>query len=119
MIRKKALLLGATLALAALALTGCPEGRHIGDISNDPGRYYEKEVTVYGRVTRSYGVAGVGVYEVDDGTGRIWVYTDKYGVPPKDVYIGVTGRVTPGITYDGRNYGNGMHETRRRTRTKN
>lgn len=114
--RKTSMLLGVSIALLSLALTGCPERIRIGDIQNDPGRYYNKEVTVAGRVVRSYGALGQGVYEIDDGTGTLWVATEKYGVPSKDTYIGVTGRVIPGVTWNGRNYGNGMHETRRRTR---
>jgi len=112
---KKSLILGISIALFSLALTGCPERIKIGDISNDPGRYYDREVTVAGRVVRSWGAAGAGVYEIDDGTGKIYVATEKYGVPSKDTYVGVTGRVVPGVTWGGRNYGNGMHETRRRT----
>jgi len=114
--KKKSLVLGISIALFSLALTGCPERIKIGDISNDPGRYYDREVTVAGRVVRSWGAAGAGVYEIDDGTGKIYVATEKYGVPSKDTYVGVTGRVVPGVTWGGRNYGNGMHETRRRTR---
>jgi hypothetical protein len=113
---KKSLILGISIALFSLALTGCPERIKIGDISNDPGRYYDREVTVAGRVVRSWGAAGAGVYEIDDGTGKIYVATEKYGVPSKDTYVGVTGRVVPGVTWGGRNYPNGMHETRRRTR---
>ena len=114
--RKTSMLLGVSITLLALALTGCPERIRIDDIQNDPGRYFNKEVTVAGRVVRSYGAFGQGVYEIDDGTGTLWVATEKYGVPSKDTYVGVTGRVIPGVTWSGRNYGNGMHETRRRTR---
>lgn len=114
--KKTSMFLGVSIALLSLALTGCPERIRIGDISNDPGRYYDKEVTVAGRVVRSYGAAGAGVYEIDDGTGKLWVVTEKYGVPSKDAYIGVTGKVVNGVTWGGRNYGNGMRETRRRTR---
>ncbi|MFY9554133.1 MAG: OB-fold nucleic acid binding domain-containing protein [Blastocatellia bacterium] len=114
--KTKSALLAVPILLLSLALTGCPERIRIGDISSDPGRYYDKEVTVAGRVVRSYGAAGAGVYEIDDGTGKIWVATEKYGVPSKDTYIGVTGRVVPGVTWGGRSYGNGMRETRRRTR---
>jgi len=116
--KKKNMFLGVSIALFSLALTGCPERIRIGDIERDPGRYFDKEVTVAGRVVRSYGAAGAGVYEVDDGTGKIWVATEKYGVPGKDAYIGVTGRIVPGVTWGGRTYGNGMRETRRRTREK-
>jgi DNA/RNA endonuclease YhcR with UshA esterase domain len=113
--KKSSMVLGVSIALLSLALTGCPERIQIGDISRDPGRYFDKEVTVGGKVVRSYGAVGAGVYEIDDGTGTIWVATEKYGVPNKDTYIGVTGKVVPGVTWAGRNYGNGMRETRRRT----
>jgi hypothetical protein len=114
--KKRSIFAGVSLALFSLALTGCPERIRIGDIERDPGRFVDKEVTVAGKVVRSYGAAGAGVYEVDDGTGKIWVATEKYGVPGKDAYIGVTGRIVPGVSWGGRNYGNGMRETRRRTR---
>lgn len=114
--KKTNVYLGVSIALLSIALTGCPARIRIGDITNDPGRYYDREVTVVGRVVRSYGAAGAGVYEIDDGTGKLWVATEKYGVPSKDTYVGVTGRVIPGVTWSGRNYGNGMRETRRRTR---
>jgi len=114
--KKASLLLGVSIALLSLALTGCPERIRIGDVTRDPGRYYDKEVTVAGRVVRSYGAAGAGVYEIDDGTGTVWVATEKYGVPTKDTYVGVTGRIIPGVTWAGKNYGNGMRETRRRSR---
>src|SRR3989440_11261115 len=116
--KKPSIFLGVSIALFSLALTGCPERIRIGDLEKDPGRYYNREVTVAGRVVRSYGAAGAGVYEVDDGPGKIWVATERYGVPSKDSYIGVTGQVVPGVTWSGRNYGNGMRETRRRTREK-
>jgi hypothetical protein len=109
-------LFGVAIGLLSIALTGCPERIRIGEISQDPGRYFNKEVTVVGRVVRSYGAAGAGVYEIDDGTGTLWIATERYGVPSKDSYVGVTGKVVPGVTWSGRNYGNGMHETRRRTR---
>jgi len=113
--KRSSILLGAAIALLSLGLTGCPDRIRIGDISRDPGRFYDKEVTVAGRVVRSYGAAGAGVYEIDDGTGTLWIATEKYGVPTKDTLVGVTGKVVPGVTWSGRNYGNGMHETRRRT----
>ena len=109
--------LSISIALLALGLTGCPERTRISDITRDPGRYNDKEVTVVGRVTgHSYGALGKGVFEVDDGTGRIWVLAEEYGAPAKDAYIGVTGRVVPGLTYGGRNYATAIRETRRRTR---
>ena len=107
--------LSLSLALFALSLTACPERIKIADINNDPGRYFDKEVTVAGKVVRSYGAVNQGVYQIDDGTGTIWIYSER-GVPSKDAYIGATGRVMPGVTFSGRNYGNGMRETKRRSR---
>jgi hypothetical protein len=116
--KKSRPLLIASIALLSLALTGCPERKTIADITSDPGRYQDKEVAVVGRVTRSYGALGYGIFEIDDGTGRMWIFTEKYGVPSKDAYVGVKGRVVSGVTYNGRNYGTGMRETERRTREK-
>ena len=112
---KSRILAGVSIALMSLALTACPERIKIGDITRDPARFYHKEVTVAGRVNRSYGALDKGVYEIDDGTGKIWIFTEKYGVPSKDGYIGVTGKVMPGVTYAGKNYATVVHETRRRT----
>ena len=112
---KNRIFLGILILTLGVLLTGCPQQRKIAEINRDPGRYYNKEVTVVGRVTRSYGALGKGVYEIDDGTGRIWVMTEKYGVPGKDAYVGVSGRVLPGATYEGSTYGTSIHETRRRT----
>ena len=103
-----------SIGLSSLALTACPDHIPIGKVSHDPGRFFNKEVTVTGRVTNAYGALGQGVYEIDDGTGRIWVFTEKYGVPSKGEVISVTGRVVPGATYEGRNYATVIRETRRR-----
>ena len=113
--RKGKALLSFAVAFTSLALTACPERIRVAQIQRDPGRYYQREVTVVGRVTRSYGAMGQGVYEIDDGTGRIWVATEKYGVPGKDSIVGVSGRIYPGLSWEGRMYGLGMRETRRRT----
>lgn len=114
--RIRRFLIGVPMIISALALTACPSKRTIAEIQADPSRYYDKEVTVIGRVTNSYGAAGYGVYEIDDGTGRMWVYADKYGVPSKDIYVGVTGRVLPSVTFAGRSYVTAVRESKRRSR---
>jgi len=113
--KRARVLIGVCIALLAIALTGCPQRTSIADITRDPGRYYDKEVTVAGRVTRSYGALGQGIYEIDDGTGRLWVFAEKYGVPSARAEVSVTGRVVPGVTFAGRNYVTVLRETRRRT----
>src|SRR5215475_3256972 len=97
---KKRLLYGFLLSLAMLALVAC-ERHKIGDITADPGRFNGKEVAVVGRVTQSVGALGKGVYEVDDGTGKIWVLSETRGVPSKGAHVGVKGRIMPTVTFLG------------------
>jgi starvation-inducible outer membrane lipoprotein len=114
--KSKKIILGVFLGLLALGLTACADRKKISEVTADPGRYADKEVIIVGRVTNSYGALNYGAFEIDDGTGKIWVVTEKYGVPSKGTQIGVKGRVIPGLTYNGRNFGTGLHETDRRTR---
>jgi hypothetical protein len=112
---KKRVVYGAALVLLALMVAGCPERTNIRQITSDPGRFEGKEVTVGGRVVNSYGVLDKGVYEIDDGTGRIWIFTERSGVPSRNATIGVTGKITGGLSYGGRNYGTVVRETKRHT----
>jgi hypothetical protein len=107
--------LSAILA-GALSLTACPSKTTISKINQDPGKYRDKQVGLIGTVTNSYGALGNGVYELDDGTGRIWVVT-MHGVPSRGSRIGVSGRVYTGLEFGGRNYGLGMREDDRRTKS--
>src|SRR5262249_36488321 len=59
-------------ALAGLLLTGCAATR-IGRINADPSRYQNRDVRVEGSVVTSFGALGAGGYQVDDGTGKIYV----------------------------------------------
>lgn len=105
------------LATGVLLLTACPSETTISKINGDPGRYKNKEVAVVGRVTDSYGVMGTGAYEVDDGTGRIWVATTR-GVPSRGSRVGVKGRVHNGLTVSGRSFGTILEESDRRVRSR-
>lgn len=104
--------MGLVLLASALLFTACPSRTNIARINRDPGRYHDKEVGVAGRVTNSYGVLDQGVYEIDDGTGRMWVVTTR-GVPSKGTYVGVKGYVYPTLNIGGKNLGVGMQETGR------
>jgi hypothetical protein len=112
---RKAFFFSVILA-GALALTACPSKTTISKINQDPGRYRDKDVGLIGTVTESYGVLGNGVYELDDGTGRIWVATTR-GVPSRGSRVGVSGHVYTGIQYGGRNYGLGLKEDNRQTKS--
>ena len=98
-----------------LLLTACPSQTNIAKINADPGRYSGKEVGIAGTVTDSYGAAGICAYEIDDGTGKIWVAT-KRGIPSRGARVGAKGYLRSGFTVKGRSYGTVMEETDRRSR---
>jgi hypothetical protein len=102
------------LVIGALVLAGCPQRTTIGKINGDPSRFAGKEVTIAGRVTNSFGALGTGVFELEDGTGRMWVFSERYGVPGRDARIAVTGRIDQGFTFGGRNFAIILRETERR-----
>jgi hypothetical protein len=109
------------VSLSLLLLTGtflftaCPERQSINKILADPDRYHNKEVGIAGTVTDSYGALGTGAYELDDGTGKIWVVTRR-GVPSRGARIGAKGHVYTGFNLSGKNFGTVLEETGRRAR---
>ncbi len=114
----KAILLGLILAVG-LMTAACPKRVSIADIEANPSRYYDKEVGIAGKVDTSYGVSipiikeQGGIYKVSDGTGSIWVITQR-GVPSKGAELGIKGKVQNGVNYNGKNYGLVLMEDDRR-----
>lgn len=102
------------LVLATILLAACPPRVRIADINRDPGRYANKEIAIAGRVSNSFGAFGSGVYEIDDGSGRMWVYSQNYGVPGNEAKIAVVGRIQQGFSFGGRSFGTILRETQRR-----
>ncbi len=109
--------LASFILIAAVFLTACPSQTTISRINADPGEFRNKEAGIVGRVTDSYGVLGQGAYELDDGTGRIWVVT-KRGVPSRGSRVGVKGKVYTGFNWGGRGFGTVIEETDRRVKNK-
>lgn len=95
-------------------LAACPPRVSIADINRDPGRYVDRDISIAGRVSNSFGAMGSGVYEIDDGTGTMWVYSQGYGVPANGAKVGVTGRITQGFSFGGRSFAVILRETERR-----
>jgi hypothetical protein len=85
----------AFLVFAVLFLPGC-EQKTIKHILVDPHRYVDQEVGVAGKVVSSYSILGHGAYEVDDGTGTLWVVSNN-GVPREGVRVGVKGTIRDGF----------------------
>jgi hypothetical protein len=103
-----------TVTIAMLLLAGCPTRTTIADLNRDPGRYAGKDVSIGGRVSDSFGALGNGIFEVDDGTGRMWVYSQNYGVPNNGSNVSLTGRVEQGFSFGGRSFGVILRETSKR-----
>jgi hypothetical protein len=103
-----------SLAAAVACLVGCPPRTSIADINKDPGHYAGRDVTIAGHTTNSFGALGNGVFEVDDGTGRMWVFSQSYGVPSNGSKVAVTGRIEQGFSLGGRSFAVIMKETKAR-----
>jgi hypothetical protein len=103
-----------TVCILGLFLSACDRLK-IGDINADPGRFQNKEVSVAGKVTGlSIGALNTGLYEIDDGTGKLYVLSSSRGAPSKDAYVGVKGKIMPTFTFLGRNYATVLRESDRR-----
>ncbi len=113
----KKLVVSSLILMGALLLTACPQQETISRINADPGRYRNKDVGIAGTVTDSYGVLGNGAYEIDDGTGRIWVITMR-GVPSRGSRVGAKGKIYTGFNFGGRSFGTVLQETDRRAKGK-
>jgi hypothetical protein len=92
-------------------LIGCPQQVKIRDLNNNPGRYYNKEVAVKGTVTEGFGFMGEGAFQIDDGTGKIWVLSQNYGVPGKGQKVGIAGNLVGGISLGTRSLGTAIRLT--------
>lgn len=94
-------------ALFAVFTAACASGASVGQLKTNPGRYVDKNVTVRGTVTSSWGIPLVPLkmYQVDDGTGEILVVSDDNRVPSKGARVKVTGKVSEFAVLGGRSIG--------------
>ena len=104
----------AATALALGFVSGCASVT-IARINADPSRYYNRTVRVDGRVVTSVGLLGTGGYQLDDGTGTIYVVSQT-GVPSSGSRVAVTGRVMGGAQILGRTVGTAIREEHHRVR---
>jgi hypothetical protein len=87
-VRAAALSVAAALGLLA---AGCSH-MTVNRLLAEPNRYANRDVTLHGDVIKSASVLGHGAYQLDDGTGTIWVVSNR-GVPRQGARIKVKGRV--------------------------
>ena len=113
MLRRNAILT-LCLLLGMMLLAGCPQHKSIADVLKDPSYYANREITLAGTVTRSFGALGTGVYEIDDGTGKIWVFAEHTGVPSQGTRVASIGRVMPTFSFAGISYATVLRERERK-----
>lgn len=94
----------------AFTLGGCASTVRIGDLMAAPQRYDGRTVEVEGTVTRSAGVLGMGGYELDDGTGQIFIVAQSGGVPVQGARTRVKGRFQSIFSLAGRSVAAIMQE---------
>jgi hypothetical protein len=106
-----ALRLVAALGFAAI-LTGCATGASVAQVKTNPGRYVDRNVTVNGTVTSSWGIPMVPfkMYQVNDGTGEILVVSQHERLPAKGARVRVTGKVGEFAMLGGRSIGLHLRE---------
>jgi hypothetical protein len=108
------LILATVIGAAMFLILGCPTRTSIAEINRDPGHFAGKDVSIHGRVSDSFGALGNGVFQIDDGTGSMWVYSQNFGVPGNGSKVAVTGRIEQGFAFGGRSFGVILRETEAR-----
>src|SRR5687768_1146923 len=96
----------------AVITAACATGASIGQLKTNPGRYVDRNVTVHGTVTSSWGIPLVPMkmYQVDDGTGEILVVSDDDRIPSRGARVRVTGKVGEFAVFGGRSIGLHLRE---------
>lgn len=84
------------IAVGALASAACASTKTVNELLADPSRYRNREVKLSGEVVDSFSVVNRGVYRLDDGTGQIWIVSEK-GVPRRTARVTVKGKVREGF----------------------
>jgi hypothetical protein len=101
------------VTLAVVATAACAlRSPSIADLQYDPGRYYNRSVSVEGVVTSSWGVPLVPfkIYKLGDSSGEITVVSDGNRVPRRGARVRVRGKVEEFGTFGGRSLGLHLRE---------
>ena len=104
----------APIALVFALAGGCALSSHprIADLRYNPGRYQNRNVTIDGVVTSSWGIPlmPLKLYKVDDGTGEVTVIANNGRVPARGARVHVRGRVEEFATFGGQAVGLHLQE---------
>lgn len=87
-------------------VSGCVFHTSISRIKKDPQEYEGESVSIKGKVVETAGIPFVqkGIYQVDDGTGKIWVVSQKRR-PSRGEEVTVKGKIETGFSISGQTFG--------------
>jgi len=93
------------ITLIPILINGCSSTK-ILDVRNNIEEFKDQQVTLNGEVTETLAIPFIrtGVYQLDDGSDRIWVLSAK-NVPERGNRVVVTGTVTVGVELAGKRFG--------------
>jgi len=90
-----------------LVVSGCvsPYTR-ISKIKDNPQKYQDKQVSIEGKIVETLAIPFIqkGMFQVDDGSDRIWVMSQKRA-PFRGDKVAVKGIVKTGFTISDRTFG--------------
>ncbi len=93
------------VCLMLLMAVGCGAAT-VRNIRDDVERFEGRQVTLSGKVTETLALPFIhkGAYQIDDGTGKIWVIP-KGDVPARGDRMVATGRIRAGVEIAGKHLG--------------
>jgi hypothetical protein len=106
--------------LAAVLATGCAaRGVRIAELKDQPDKYDDKQVSVTGVVTSSWGIPLVPfqLYNVDDGSGEITVISRSGRSPSRGARVEVKGKINEIGVFGGRSIGLHIQESDRKIKS--
>lgn len=89
-----------------ILIFACATVIRISDIQKRPRQYHDNQITLSGYVGEvlTLPILGIGVYQLNDGTGKIWV-KPVGDAPYKGDRVKVTGTIKVGLTISGKTFG--------------
>jgi len=105
--------------LCAVLIAGCAaHGVRIAELKDRPDKYDNKNVSISGVVTSSFGIPLVPfqLYKVDDGSGEMTVLSRTGRAPRKGARVEVKGRLNEIGSFGGTSVGLHIDERDRKTK---
>ena len=89
-----------------LLVSGCSFHTQISKIRYEPQKYEGRQISIKGKVSETLGLPFVqkGIYQVDDGTGKIWVVS-QIRRPYRGEEVTVKGELKTGLSIHSQTFG--------------